>query len=334
MLSRASKLNIAQVAARIHQKCAQRDAAADLGRLDIYGVIEMLNIPLLFRPLDGLLGAFLPEPNPGILVTTQRPSSIQRFTAAHELGHASLGHKPSLDDDSILRRMAEPTEQRGVRQEEEANFFATTFMLPVWLANHHAAKQSWKKRDLADPFNLYQLSLRVGLSYSATCVALRQHNLISDSDASNALKVAPRGLKKEVLGPVEPANFYGDVWSLTLADNDAVVECQVRDHIVIELAENSGAGYRWDTSALGRCGATVLYDDRVATENEIVGSPVARRLTLRWDEPIFHQIVLNQFRPWEGESSTIESLRVSMEVNDQTGEGLFGDTRRRRLEAA
>ncbi len=334
MLNRATKLNIAQVAARIHQQCEQRKVALESGRLNIFGVIEMLEIPLLFKPLDGLLGAFLPEPTPGVLITTQRSSSIQRFTAAHELGHASLGHKPSLDDEAILRRMAEPSQQRGLRQEEEANFFATTFMLPTWLVNQHAARQQWKKRHLSDPFNLYQLSLRVGLSYTATCVALRQHNLIADNEADNVLQVSPKGLKKEILGPVEPSNYYGDVWNLTLSDNDTVLEPQLHDHFVIELAENSGAGYRWDISELRVSGAVILDDNRVATENESVGSPVARRITLRWDEPLQKQITLHQVRPWEGKSSAIETLRFSVDVEEKVSEGLSVQTRRRLLEAA
>jgi Zn-dependent peptidase ImmA (M78 family) len=52
------------------------------------------------------LGAYLSDPAPGVLITTQGPMSIQRFTAAHELGHFSMRHQPSLDDDSILRRVA------------------------------------------------------------------------------------------------------------------------------------------------------------------------------------------------------------------------------------
>ena len=54
------------------------------------------DVPVIFRPLKGLLGAFLDNPAPGIIVTTQRPLPVQRFTAAHELGHATLGHQTSM----------------------------------------------------------------------------------------------------------------------------------------------------------------------------------------------------------------------------------------------
>lgn len=73
------------------------------GSIDVFSVIVQVNIPLLFRPLDGLLGTFLPKPSPGIIVTTERNLAIQRFTGAHELGHCYMGHEVSLDDKSILK---------------------------------------------------------------------------------------------------------------------------------------------------------------------------------------------------------------------------------------
>lgn len=334
MLNRATKLRIAQVAAQVHQQSGQRETALESGRLDIYRVIEALKIRLLFKPLDGLLGAYLPKPSPGVLITTNRSASIQRFTAAHELGHATLGHNPSLDDDSILRRMAHPSEQSGTQQEEEANYFATTFMLPTWLVNQHAARQQWKKLHLADPLNLYQLSLRVGLSYAATCVALRQHNLITSAVTDKAMKVVRKGLKKELLGDVEPVDFYRDVWKVTLADHNAIMEPQVGDHFVIELAENSGAGYRWELGGLEQSGATVLQDERAATSNEMVGSPVTRRVTVRWDECLEKTITIQHTRPWEDVSSAIESLSFFVHVGQKIGEGLSEQTRRQLLEAA
>ena len=91
-------------------------------------------MPLLLRPLDGLLGAYLNAPSQGILVTTQRPMSIQRFTAAHELGHCHLNHQPSLDDEaSILRRMPANFDPGHDYQELEADAFAVAFLMPKWL---------------------------------------------------------------------------------------------------------------------------------------------------------------------------------------------------------
>jgi Zn-dependent peptidase ImmA (M78 family) len=84
-------------AARLHQKLGLRkDIEANGGNVDAFGAIHAVDLPLLLRPLQGLLGVYLNEPTPGVLVTTQRPMSIQRFTAAHELGHFSMRHLPSV----------------------------------------------------------------------------------------------------------------------------------------------------------------------------------------------------------------------------------------------
>jgi len=47
-------------------------------------------------------------------------------------------------------------------------------MLPDWLVVAHARRHKWSKRDLVIPDTVYQLSLRLGASYAATCWALHQ----------------------------------------------------------------------------------------------------------------------------------------------------------------
>lgn len=334
MLDRETKLNIAQVAAKLHRQLRLKEIGLEVGRLDVYNVIEQLQIPLIFKAMDGLLGAFLPNPSPGVLITTSRSSAIQRFTAAHELGHAMLGHRPSLDDESILRRLTRPQLQRGVRQEEEANFFATTFMLPSWLVSHHVSKQGWNREDLLNPFNLYQLSLRVGLSFSATCVGLRQRNLISTHDATELIQIAPKQLKQASLGRVQPPNFHRDVWHLTRADNNSNLESHIQDYFVVEVTENSGAGYRWDFVELERSGVTIVDDYRAALDNDAVGSPTVRRIILKWDEPQFLEVNLHHARPWENGKSALETIHFTANVRESINEGLSEMTRRRLLGAA
>ena len=67
---------------------------------DVIAAVTERNIPLLFRPLDRLWGAFITvnDDERGIIVTTKLGLSVQRFTVAHELGHLLLGHQSSLDE--------------------------------------------------------------------------------------------------------------------------------------------------------------------------------------------------------------------------------------------
>src|SRR5436309_10916190 len=100
----------ARTTAKLHRKFDVRhQVEAQPGSVDVFGTIVKEKIPLMFRPLEGLLGAFLPGPVPGIIVNTQRPLSVQRFTGAHELGHAAMGHETSLEDESMLTRAESPS---------------------------------------------------------------------------------------------------------------------------------------------------------------------------------------------------------------------------------
>jgi IrrE N-terminal-like domain len=166
----------------------------------------------------GLLGAYLTDPAPGVLVTTQRPMSIQRLTAAHELGHFMLQHQPSLDDESILRRMPITGEPVDDFQEIEADAFAVAFMMPRWLVGWRSNRQGWSVSDFLRSDIVYQLALRIGASYEATCWTLVRHQLIEPPLARDLLQTQPRALKAALLESHRPQDYRGDVWLLTERD--------------------------------------------------------------------------------------------------------------------
>src|SRR6266508_2998897 len=67
-------------------------------RVEIFDAIEGAGIWLMFQPLRELFGASqrLGEAA-GIIINSNHPLSLQRFTAAHEYGHHVFGHDLSLD---------------------------------------------------------------------------------------------------------------------------------------------------------------------------------------------------------------------------------------------
>jgi hypothetical protein len=83
----------AAAAGRLHRRLGVREKLeTGGGAVNVFALISQLEVPLLLRPLEGLLGAYLNSPSRGILITTQRQLSIQRFTAAHELGSGLIDH--------------------------------------------------------------------------------------------------------------------------------------------------------------------------------------------------------------------------------------------------
>src|SRR5262249_44157112 len=156
--SRAAILAGAKAAHTLHRDLGIREQVerSGCGRVDVFGAIAKLGATLMFQPLDKLLGAYLPGEEVGVLITTQRPLPVQRFTGAHELGPLYMHHQPSLDDDNILRRSPFGTSGQHNRQEREADAFASMFLTPAWLLALNIEHQGWTARDLRDPGNVYQ----------------------------------------------------------------------------------------------------------------------------------------------------------------------------------
>jgi Zn-dependent peptidase ImmA (M78 family) len=321
-------------AARLHQRLSFRpEIEARGGNVDVFAAIQTLDLPLLLRPLEGLLGAYLSDPGPGILVTTQRPMAIQRFTAAHELGHLSLRHQPSLDDESMLRRMPMQGQSSDDFQEVEADAFAVEFMMPRWLIAWHTARQSWTVSDFRRPNVVYQLALRIGASYEATCWTLVRHRFIQTAQARELVRTPPRELKVALLEAHRPQDYRGDVWLLTERDAGARIDGSRNDLFVLRLKEHSGGGYLWDIDQLKASGFAVVRDDLESIDSDGVGGPVIRRVTAAPPETYRGRIALDERRPWDPDPP-LSTLAVEVDLTGPEEEGLSRAERRRLLEAA
>jgi len=310
---RNAVLEGAKAAADLHRELKLRNhVQSHRSSIDVFGIIVQRRIPLLFRPLDGLLGAYLPEP--GIIVTTQRPLSIQRWTGAHELGHAVMHHRVSLDDESMLNRLAsrlphyEPTEIA-------ADSFATHFLLPKWLFALQAERHGWSRKDLVDPVIVYQMGLRAGASYRATCMALARHNLVAENTLTSLLQVELKTLKRQLLAGYELENWHPDVWLLTEADEGTVIEGDSSDAFIMRLREHSGSGYLWDIGDLRAGGFVVFRDQRNDNGSELeMGGAGERELGARPGDSRLGRIDLRQVRPWQENGEPISRLSFTFDL--------------------
>ena len=175
-----ARLEAIAEAKALHRKLNSKSKLSEnkQGFIDVFGVIEALNIPLVFEKLDAL-GFCLPFPIKGIMINKNRTLHIQRFTAAHELGHAVLEHEGSVDHKLNYRGGMDAPSSDPI-QEVAADAFAAEFMLPRWLYKQHIQAQRWTvDRHLRNPEIVYQLSLRMGASYEATCWGLLSHKILS-----------------------------------------------------------------------------------------------------------------------------------------------------------
>ncbi len=333
--NRAAILNGVKGAHELHRDLGTREQIerSEGWRVDVFNVISRLGATLMFQPLDKLLGAYLPGDENGVLITTQRPLPIQRFTAAHELGHLYLKHEPSLDDEGILRRSPFSGSSMVDRQEREADAFASTFLVPPWLVVILLQRQDWSASSLADPLFAYQASLRLGTSYSATCYSFERHKIIDRQQRARLLKIEPQEIKRAALAGYQPSDWRGDVWLLTDRDEGVLIEGGRNDLFVVRLRENSGAGYLWNFDQLKAAGFAVVADDRDPGDDEKIGGTVTRRVTAQSNDRHHGEVTLQERRPWMPQKPSRE-FHIRYDLRGPERAGMWEPDLRRLLQAA
>lgn len=230
-------------------------------RIDVFAVIEGLELDLLFRPLRGASGLYVPAPpgRGGVLVTSLHRLARQRFTAAHELGHFWLKHDASIDIHTEI--LARSDLDRLAPQEMVAEAFAAWFLMPPELIDHALEELHIEKP--ASPEDVYAISLRLGTSYQATAYHLPNLKLASYNTARGWATRPPKHVKMALSLGTPMDSYHHDVWSLSERDADAELEVRAGDRLVLTLPEIPSSGVMWNTTELpagARVVADTMYD--------------------------------------------------------------------------
>lgn len=321
-------------AATLHEKLGLRSEIKKWGgQIDVFRAITDLDISLLFRPLKGLWGVAIRQVEAetilkGVLVTTKLSLAVQRFTAAHELGHIILEHTGSLDRQvGQAVRLSHITDLKEVA----ADAFAAEFLIPKWLILHHALRQNWNTTLLSSPDTAYQLSLRLGVSYEATCWGLQSHKILSPDSVSALLKVQPKSSKNKYLREVEcndDKNPWADVWVLTERDTGICGAGSPDDFLLVKLREQPSTGFLWDLQFLPD-GATVIIDRRdnldlvqQPIEDARIGATMLRKMVIRPGGPGVCRLHFAQVQPWNKDASPREQLDTIVSLFGKEEPGL------------
>ena len=232
---RARRLQAAESAGRL-----LAEAGVDQTRqVDVFGLCEQFGLWLAFFPLDGLLGAYLPEGSGGALITTQRPVSVQRYTAAHELGHWRLDHGsgPALDSEQqVLGDTADESEQL-------AQIFAAALLMPPPLV--YGTLERLGVDSEVSSVHAYTVAREAGVSYEAAVRQLANLEIISRFTAGELLKTKPLKVKAEIGQGQRPIVGTADVWTVDEQWHGQRLRIHTDDQVVISLPENRSTGYRW-----------------------------------------------------------------------------------------
>jgi hypothetical protein len=326
------RLEAAAAAKQLHRRLDLKErVTTGSGTVDVFDVIAELKIPLMFKPLDSALGLCLPKPLRGILVTTRRGVHIQRFTAAHELGHVILEHRGSVDMDILERGPLSPVTGRDP-QEVAADAFAAEFLLPRWLYRHHIQTQGWTvSGHLRNPDIVYQLSLRMGASYEATCWGLVGHQILPRGEADALRKVSVATLKARMGEKHRPDNAWADVWRVTDRDDGRTIIGNPDDLIRVELDEDSGSGFQWNADALRHAGYEVLLDtSKFDRDPAVYGAPAKRILIARPGGQRKSALTLRESQPWRKLEPDDPTFSIALELEGAEQGGFSRAYQRRR----
>lgn len=326
---------------------AKKRIEAGYTRIDAEHIASASDVVVMYRKLELLLGGFLREDGtPGIIVNWDRPRGLVHMTCAHELGHFALGHESTSDTTVDIPKNAALVERT-------ANQFAYALLAPSWLVAHTMRNQHWGRDSLRNPSVVYQMSLRLGMSYKAMVWSLNRLGHLTISEVLSIADVQPITLKRDILGGTVPNNSRSDVWMLTDADRDRVLEPGLGDHMVFDLPNHAGSGRLWSVDEARSEGFLLMPFVRDARSvpprrgAEITvggdGSMLRYELTpppellspgdsevVSTLEPRKRTIALTERAPWQPEQASIDQLSLFAEF-ERLEDGLPQPERDRRL---
>lgn len=339
MVGRNKLLEVGQRAASVLRESHASDRIKQgYTRINPLEIAEQADVWVMLKSMDRLLGAFLSGGSPGILLNVERPPGMIHMTCAHELGHFFLEHETTYDQRIEYDDDAES-------KEREADWFAYQLLMPRWLVVNLLRRKGWLNR-LRSPSIIYQLSLRLGTSYTATVWTLRQHNLLNltSAEAKKLAGIPPKVLKQDLIGGGE--GVPSDVWLLDDADKNLILEPRPNDQFVLEVPSQASAGYLWSLDDAKNAGYTMHPLTRIARADDpheegpiIIGSASKQRYLLEpidggeaAERSVRVDLDFSERQPWQKEAKAINCFRTSAEfetltngLSDPAKERLIGE---------
>jgi hypothetical protein len=186
--------------------------------VDVFQAIGDLGLWLVFGDMHNMLGGLVRQGAGGVMISTARDVSVQRFTAAHELGHYFLHNNPAIwdDDDAISGRSQSPAESA-------AQLFAGAFVMPNRLMNLTLRRLGCPPGHPIDARITYLAARDMQVSYQAAVEQMHNLDLITRTERAGLLRVRPLTVKTMLLGGIRPLDGRGHVFTPSIDDIIAIV---------------------------------------------------------------------------------------------------------------
>lgn len=207
--------------------------------VDVFMLAQRLGLWLVAQPLDKAFGFYLrKEHAAGVVINSQHPETLQRFTCAHEIGHHVLGHESHTDDAATLQSMS-----NLALQEHQAQVFAAALLMPAPLVNRTLRRLGNAGR--LQPTDIYAASRDMAVSYTAALWGLAGLRKLDWGRAALLARKGPRSAKDALRGGPSLTDARADVWVLDDTADGVTVRCRIGDEIHIRLTEDLSTGHVW-----------------------------------------------------------------------------------------
>jgi len=212
--------------------------------IDVFAIVQEEGVWLASKSLGaGLYGFYLREGNAaGIVLNSEHPENLQRYTCAHELGHHILGHTSHLDQSEDIDG---PT--AGNRLDEvAAQAFAGAFLMPLQAVNRVRRRLAMAKNRRLDATDVYAISRELDVSFSAAAWQLAALGQIPVQDADRFAKSGPKAAKHTMRpGPSPAGDNRAALFILDPRSREVPILCRPGDELRLRLPENASTGHVW-----------------------------------------------------------------------------------------
>lgn len=328
-------LRAAQRAAEIIDESGAMERIEQDGytRIDPFQIAADSGVMVMLRPMQKLLGAFLGDETPGILVNVDRSAGLVHMTCAHELGHFFMGHGSTADEKIYYGSKAALVEQ-------EADQFGYNLLVPRKLIVKVMQRKQWSKAALFRPDVLYQLALRMGVSYEAAAWSLSRHKVMSPAQVQQMLRTTPAMIKKALLGD-RLVNARREVWLLDNDDRTSILEPRPDDQLVVRLPSRASSGYLWEADSVDELTSQgfqlkpLTVPSKPSVGNPpVFGGPGTMDYLLtdgRASDAVLVDVQLSERAPWDASSPPTDTFKSSAQF-ERLGFGLAPHSRKQLLE--
>lgn len=266
----------------IFQASQTYDSSIKMGMADIFQAISNIGVTTILRPIERVIGAVLRiDHGAGLLLSVDQPTNVLRFASACAL--SLLLVTPNPNSANIRRAMFSLESASNLRKRKSEIFeLAIKMLLPNFLLAELQKKQRWTNKDLLDPVNIYQASLRLGASYESTVHAFSLLGCLSKVESQQLLENDLIDIKKRILKDCPSAQLDSiDVWSLSQWEEGAVLHAKPDDLFVIRMRENGAAGYQWNIETLQDVGFAIVKDVSTTEDTDQIGASSLRTVVAK-----------------------------------------------------